>query len=242
MAWSANPQHGAWLIPSRGRPEKLARLMASLKESDCTTPGLVIIQHHELPAYQQVPMHAAWQLVTVDPESQGDKIRAIWPRLYRLDWVGLGGDDQVPITPGWDLRLIAALNGTNFVSCNDDWAIHGDERHPPGRIAGFICFSGPFLRAINQQIFLPGMHHTCLDDAYEHLDRLEPCRSILHDVMIKHRHYRNSDDVPKDETYTKAYDHYGPSDEVTWRVWRDCGEAARAAVRIRGLKELLPQG
>jgi hypothetical protein len=239
MPWSANPQRGAWLIPSRGRPEKLARLMASLKETNCSTPGFVIIQHHEMAAYKQVPMHAGWELIAVDPESQGDKIRAIWPRLYRLDWIGLGGDDQVPETQGWDVRLIEALAGYNFVSCNDDWTIHGDERHPAGRIAGFICFSGPFMRALGQQIFLPGMHHSCLDDAYEHLDRLEPCRMILHDVMIKHRHYQNSPDVSKDETYTRAYDYYGPSDEVTWRVWRDGGEAARAAIRIRALKELL---
>jgi len=240
MAWSADPERGAWLIPSRGKPEKLARLMAALMDSDCTTPGLVIIQHHETAAYQQVPLHPRWQLVAVDPESQGDKIRAIWPKLQDLDWIGLGGDDQIPITRGWDRRLIQALTGTNLVSCNDDWAIHGDERHPAGRIAGFICFSGPLMRALNQQIFLPGMHHTCLDDAYEHLDRLEPCRVILHDVLIKHKHFQNSPDVAKDETYTRAYSHYGPSDEIIWRVWRDGGEAARAAQRIRGLKVLLP--
>jgi hypothetical protein len=240
MAWSADPQRGAWLIPSRGRPQKLARLMAALKDSECTTPGLVIIQHHETAAYGEVPLHLGWQLVAVDPESQGDKIRAIWPRLHYLDWIGLGGDDQIPITAGWDLRLIKALNGSNLVSCNDDWTIHGDERHPAGRIAGFVCFSGPLLRAIGHQVFLPGMHHTCFDDAYEHLDRLEPCRAILHDVLIKHRHYANSTDVPRDETYTKAYDYYGPSDELTWRKWRDGGDAARAASRIRGLKELLP--
>lgn len=239
MTWSANPQHGAWLIPSRNRPEKLARLMAALKETNCSTPGLVIIQHHERPAYQQLSLHNGWQLVAVDPESQGDKIRAIWARLHRLDWIGLGGDDQVPLTEGWDLRLIESLNGTNLASCNDNWAIHGDDRHPPGRIAGFICFSGPFLRALQHAVFPPGMHHTCIDDVYEHLDRLEPCRTILHDVTIMHRHYQNSVDVPKDETYTKAYDYYGPNDEVVWRQWRDGGEAARLAVRVRGLKELL---
>ena len=147
----------------------------------------------------------------------------------------------MPITQRWDLRLIEALNGTNFVSCNDDWVNWKTRRQHPALVEYCCSSASACSRAINQQIFLPGMHHTCLDDAYEHLDRLEPCRMILHDVLIKHRHYPNSDDVPKDETYTKAYDHYGPRDEMTWRGWRDGGEAARAAVRIRGLKELLPQ-
>jgi hypothetical protein len=214
--------------------------MHAMLATETSTPGLVIIERREKDLYGDVALLPGWQWIIGDAESQGDKIRALWPSLADYDWVGWGGDDQRPITPHWDRDYINALTGTNLVSCNDDWTIHGDNRHPPGRLAGFWCFSGPLLRAIGY--WYPSkpfpLHHTCLDDIYEHIDKLEPIRTILWDILIEHDHpQKKGANIPEDETAHRAYHYYGGGDELRWQAWRDSPEPIYAVERIRKLKE-----
>ena len=242
--WRANPEKGAWLLPSRKRYDLVKRFMNDLKESKASTCGFVLISDWDAAGYADVDWYDGWAPIVLKtnlgrPESQGDKIRAIWDLIVCWDWIGWLGDDQVPMTKGWDQKYIEALNGCNIVTCNDDWAIKGDDQHKYERMAGAWVFSGPLLRAIGY-MFPNGMHQTCMDDAYEAIDMVEPISTKLRDVTIKHLHPQNGLRAA-DETYEIAYGKYGSGDESKWRQWRDNGGLAQAASNIKVLKESMKQ-
>ena len=235
--WKADPQNGLWLLPSRKRPAGVARFMKALAATNSTTPGVVITQRTQARDYMHLEFHPRWQLLATGGDTQGEKYRELWDRYCDLDWVGLVSDALVPVTDQWDTKLIEALNGWNFASCNDDWAIHGDENHKYVRVAGALVYSGPLLRAIGY-IYPPGMNCLCLDDVIEALDMMEPFRVTLHDVLIKHPHYQNDPNVEFDDTYRNGYERNAGTDEHLWRQWRDYKYGMPAAAeRIRALKE-----
>ena len=241
--WRADPKKGAWLLPTRARYDLVKQFMGHLKKSETSTCGFVLISKWDEKGYRDVDYYDGWAPVILEtnglkrPESQGDKIRAAWNRIGipNWDWIGWLGDDQEPMTKGWDRKYIEALNGCNIVTCNDDWAIHGDSDHKYERFAGAWAFSGPLLRALGY-MFPNGMHQTCMDDVYEAIDMAEPISTKLRDVMIKHWHPQNGLRAP-DETYEVGYGIYGSGDESKWRQWRHNGGVIEAAEKIRALKK-----
>lgn len=232
---------GRWLLPTRRRPHNLLRFFEALQKTNTTTPGTLLIDCYDYRDNQQDYdlVRDDWSIFITRYESQGDKVREYF-KVYRsftnaLDWIGLIGDDQEPITPEWDQKLISKLDGKNLVSCNDDWAFHGDSRHPPGRIAGCMLWSMPLLQAVGY-MFPPGLMHTRLDDVWEELDRHVKIRTVVPEVFIKHHHFRADPNVPYDETYKRGYEHYGHKDEAVFADWRDKGAMSYAIAMIKNLK------
>lgn len=183
---------GLWILPTRNRPENLKRFLKAAKEIGTSTPGLILVNQDEYDqsrmAYDalQIFMLPNWQIIPVKAKSYGDAIRAIWPKVKRLDWVGLVSDDLVPCTPGWDVKLINSLQGWNVVSSNDGWqAQSGDIQRD--RIHGAICFSGDLLRTIGW-MFPPKLRHIFHDDMLETLGRETACWQVKSDILVKHLH------------------------------------------------------
>lgn len=235
----ADPSNGLWLVPSRKRPEKLRRFFQALADTDTKTPGLVLIHHAEfqdpalVTAYDTLTIPWNWRLIKTQGDSQGDKLREVVDLYVNKDWVGLLGDDQVPDTMNWDLKLVERIKGWNLVSCYDDgWQIN----QRGGRIAGTMMWSGELLRTVGY-IFPPGMHHVYLDDIWEELGGLTGCWSFAEhacpDVVIKHLHVTRGLSE-EDETHRIAYNYFAQTDYPVWHSWR-AEELPAVADRVRAL-------
>ncbi len=191
-----------WLLPSRRRIANLQRFFAAYNTTGGTTPGMVIVDHQDWAdnneAYLQIEetLPVNWHFAQTAGETQGDKLRELWPVLEGCAWLGLIGDDCVPETPGWDQLLVHELDCWNLVSCNDGW-------QAPKRLGNCWIMSGPLVRAVGY-IFPPGMHHLYVDNVWETIGNEAKCWSCRMDVMVRHLHVLKGE-AEADETHDKVY-------------------------------------
>lgn len=208
---------GLWLLPSRRRLAKLQAFFDSAVSADMTTGGVVLVQKDELTElrlqYDALKMPQGWSILPTNSEGLGNKCREVWPAVSKLDWIGLACDDLRPQTKGWDMTLLARLNGRNVVSCND-----GQQGN--ARMAGITVFSGGLLRAMGY-MFPPGFWHTYTDNAWEDIGRGAECWTYEPDVLILHDHpFVNQaiDPAKADDTTRSSYGHQA-QDAEAYRVW-----------------------
>jgi len=187
------------LIPSMGRPHLLKRFFESYMETKATLPGLVMVDENDksLEDYREMVYPEGWSLVETKAISMGDKVREVWPTLKKADWVGLLNDDHYCVTPEWDTKALAHLDGYNFVSTNDRWCA-------PRKAAGFTVFSMPLLKAFGFPIFPRNLQHLYIDDVIEQLGRATGCWKVVMNIVVEHRHVLKGE-APVDATHEKVY-------------------------------------
>jgi len=224
-----------WLLPSRGRPGNLARFFNAYRQTGGSTPGMVIVDTDDYlahrPAYSELALPMGWLLKITSGVTQGEKIAEVWHQVKDCAWLGLIGDDCVPETMGWDRRLTEALDGTNFVSCDDGW-------QAPKRVGNCWVMSGDLVRAVGW-IFPPGLQHLYVDDVWEEIGHEAGCWRVLMDVKVAHRHVLKGEAAP-DDTHRAVYGSDGsdpqagmwPLDAAAYTGWQKSGKADTiAAVR-----------
>ena len=210
---------GVWLLPSRGRPERLARFAEAAIKCGTTTPGWVLIHSDDFLAYRDIALPKGWELRTLQSQGMGDKFREIWPQVRGMDWVGWLVDDVVPQTEKWDTTLISGLNGKNVISCNDG-------ARAPFRMCAPV-FSGDLLRAVGY-IYAPGFWHTYMDDVWERIGTVTGCWWVCMDVVLKHEDAFQSGVA--DLTHMQSYGK-NSEDQAAFEAWRMDGmDAAVRAV------------
>ena len=113
----------------------------------------------------------------------------------RYEAVGFLGDDHRPRTPGWDTRLLAALDGRPGVA-------YGDDLHQGGRLPTAVVISSAIIRTLGYMV-PPGQDHLYLDDFWRQLGldlgRLE----YVPDVIVEHCH-PNAGKAPWDDGYERV--------------------------------------
>ncbi len=223
------------LLPSRRRVTDLRNFFTSLKETEATLPGRVLVDSKDyadnMNAYgllERELMPKNWEFYISKSESMGDKVREVWNTYRKLDWVGILNDDHYAITKEWDKRLLSQLNGKNFITCNDNWHANGTL----GRAAGATIWSGPLIRAVGY-IFPRDLQHTCIDNVWEMLGRQTKCWIVDMDVVIEHRH-RSKGEAPMDETHKKMED-FHLRDCKTFSLWY-LNQYQQALMAIRSLQ------
>src|SRR5215469_15503466 len=140
-----------WLLPSRGRPANLARFFVAYRSTSGSTPGMVLVDCDDYAAhaadYARLDFPLGWFLRVTTGATQHDKIREVWDWVKDCAWLGLIGDDCVPITKHWDRGLVERLDGSNIVSCEDGW-------QAPKRLGNCWIMAGELVRAVGY-IFPP---------------------------------------------------------------------------------------
>jgi hypothetical protein len=220
---------GTWLLPTRGRPEALARFFKAALEQGMSTPGMVLYSDPADIAGFEISEQSPWVLRRTQAEGMGSKFREIWPVVRDMDWVGWLVDDVVPMTPKWDTTLISGLNGANLISCNDGL-------RAPYRMCAPV-FSGGWLRALGY-IYPPGLfHHTYWDDALERLGRATDSWWVCMDVTLRHDDAFRT--LVADETHNRSYSRMAEdkADLVKWRRTEMDGAARRIMELKARLKE-----
>ncbi len=147
----------------------------------------------------------------------GGKCRELWDQYKDLDYICILNDDHHLETEGWDIKLQAAITGTNVLGTNDGWVA-------PQRLAGATVFSGKVLRTVGY-LFPEFIDHLYFDSVWEYLTSKAQCGNILMDVMCRHEH-----------VFKKAQENSGNMDhadrthhEVYKKDWNDAKEVGTPA-------------
>lgn len=225
---SADPQKGLWLLPTRGRAhDKLPRFLAAFRASGATTPGLLLVGVHDFSAnraaYDVLDLPPGWKIRCFNTDATAPKCQIALDGLLEkpeIEWVGWLSDDGIPETSGWDMRLVAQLNGWNVISTDDGW-------QAPRRFNGALCWSADLLRATGY-MFPPGVQHFYMDDVWETLSQMTGCWTCDMSVMVRHRHVEK--DQSHDATSEKIKTFWG-DDERAFGAWQR-NERTAAAERI----------
>jgi hypothetical protein len=190
-----------WLLPSRGRPHLVRRLF---EKGNFQTPGLLVIDDDDYKNYRGVDLPQGWEKVSLPRMFLSPKLNAALAKHPSEPWYGILNDDHLPITEGWDVKLVGALKRQPIVWPLDNYA---DRISTP-------VFDGDLVRTLGW-ITPPELNHFYIDDVHEALAEVLGC-SRVDDVMVSHEHV-NKGRMPKDRTYLERPD---PSrDQIAFKKW-----------------------
>ena len=170
------------IVPSRGRPDNIARLREAWADLTTLAARLLVAvddDDPELPGYLE--QGDGWTIV--GPRLRlGPTLNSLAPTMTkRAPYIGFLGDDHLPRTTGWDLEVTAALAtlGTGFVYGND--LVRGAD------LPTAFFMTSNIVDKLGY-IFPPGLVHMYLDDAVRELGTAANCLTYLPDVIIEHLH------------------------------------------------------
>ena len=233
------------LVPTLNRIKLLRQFLDSAFRHRTSTSGWLIVDkedyHNQRLNYEGLEMpNSSWQLVTTKAVTMGDKIREVWPDVMAGDYdaVCLLNDDHEIKTDNWDTKLLSKLDGTNFVTCQDNWM-------SPRKAAGATVWSMELLKAVGFPIYPPGMIHLFIDDLWESIGKGSGCWDIDHSVVVEH-HNQLKTPGQRDSTFNKVYG-TGPdlASHPLWKndekIYQEFTKNDYIAVRqkIRALKGML---
>ncbi|MER5750605.1 hypothetical protein [Streptomyces sp. NPDC002088] len=177
------------LVPTRGRPENLARLWQAFVDTcefETRLVALVDNDDPELPAYQQLADRLSEEpmfRMGIGPRLRlGPTLNAAAPKwAARARAVGFMGDDHLPRTVGWDGRYLAELErlGTGLV--------YGNDLIQQAALPTQVAMTSDIILATGQMV-PAGALHLWLDNAWLALGRALDAISYLPDVVVEHLH------------------------------------------------------
>ena len=211
-------------VPSRGRPDKVARLVEACA-SRCRADTLLCFGFDLDDCDLEADIRAAHgQMYETGPRDTltGWTNKIVMANLEYAPYFGSLGDDMVPVTPGWDERLIMVLEKNR-----PGFAYPNDLRRTD--IPEAVVISRPVIRALGW-MSPPFVTHWYQDNVWADLGRATDSLHYLPDVIVDHRH-PNVTGEPADATYHDAAKGFD-ADLAAYQRWRLAGMAADVA-RVR---------
>jgi len=196
----------AVLVPSRGRPQNIERLIEAFDRTASIAHLMIGLDADdpELERYRQLP-NRAWIHWHVAENTRGvvawiNLLADLYTPLY--EYVGTIGDDNVPRTRLWDERVIESLarQGTGFCFADD-----GYELRPKGTLCTHVFLTADIIRALGY-FGPPQLRHLYVDPVWMEWGQRTSIE-FLGDVLIEHLHHSNGK-APLDDTYRSADANY----------------------------------
>jgi hypothetical protein len=201
----------AVLVPSRGRPENVARLVEACART-CRLDTIVAFGFDEDDDELAANLKAADGCLTSVRHRMG---LAAWTNTLSAlhedtRWQASIGDDMVPVTDGWDERLCEAAGPSGMAYPNDR---RRDD------IPEAVVISTRVVRALGW-FCQPSLRHWYVDSVWRDLGTGAGCLTYLPGVLVDHRH----PNVPgsgarPDRTYADAAAGFG-ADLAAYQKWR----------------------
>lgn len=194
-----------WLLPSRGRPHNITRLIAAYDKTGATTPVWLRLDEDD-------PMLHGYDLSFPDSWDVCIGKRMPLSGYYNeapmdLDWYGFIADDVVPGTDYWDQILIEAA-GTNGMAV----PLGG---HEDTDIAPHFVLGGDLVRETGW-VCLPGLDRIYIDTVWNDIAKKRNVLRYLPEVMLEHRHFSN-----KKALFDKIYrKNNNLQDKIIYENWR----------------------
>jgi len=182
---------GLLLLPTLNRIELLKRFLSSYEETKAEIPVWILVDRKDYEThkeaydeiYDKTPPHIRLY-DTKDFVSMGDKVRFCFGDVKDggFKWVGLLNDDHVCITPEWDKKTEALIDGKNIVSTNDGSWNFGLT------VVGLTAWSMPILDVAGFPIFPQGIDHWFIDNVWKAIGDATGCWHVTAKINIEHRH------------------------------------------------------
>lgn len=223
-----------WLLPTRNRIGNVRRMLRGFREFGISTPGIILVNADEFNFrkndYATLDLPPGWTVMAVEADCMQGALRAAWPLVSSLKWVGLLQDDLIPGVPGWDTALVNKLNGWNVVSAYDG-------RTP--RMHGAIVWSGDLARDLGG-LYPGGFKHLYGDDVWETLGRETGCWHLEMSVITPHQNETYGGNA--DETALSIASHTD-HDKARYEEWVakekvDCVERIKALKAAKGARDI----
>jgi hypothetical protein len=199
------------LCPSRGRPEGAARALASFLETR-HDPGsrLLFIVDADDPTGTDYPPD--YTLIVPPSGCMGGALKAAATDqnvLGQATSVGMIGDDNLFVTPGWDVTFDGWLTANIGIAYGDDGFQH--EKLPTS-----WWVSRPLVDVFGMAE--PGLRHFYMDNYWLELGQATRCLRYFGDVSIEHLHPL-AHKAPRDAIYDRSYA-FVPDDQSYFRHWQ----------------------
>lgn len=219
------------IVPSRGRPQNIARLLDSLKATCklCTHLHVCIDNDDpELDNYKLVMKRATENDILEIGPRKGlcewtNKIAV--PAAENYPYLASIGDDHVPVTPGWDRALVKAIERMGGTGFSYPW---DDTRED---IPEAVVVSSNIIRELGW-FCMPDLSHWFCDTVWADLGR--GIGALRHCRAIKVGHQWKADQTSEDSG--KAFE----ADRRAYYEWRKTRMAEDIAI-LAGLKEKILQ-
>lgn len=221
------------IVPTRGRPANAERLQARFDETSTTDTVLVFVADHddpELPAYKRLLSDKKIDRLMI-PENVPQGMCAVLNHAAlryaeMFDHVGFMGDDHLPITWGWDERILQAL------SSPDPRVVYGNDLLQGEALPTAVFMHSRMIKALGWMA-PPELKHLYLDNFWLDLGNTLLGRVYLPDVVIEHIHPA-AGKTPMDDRYravnAQSIDDH---DRRAWTRIREGNYFMQAVDRIR---------
>lgn len=201
------------VVPSRGRPGNAGRLAAAMAETCRARTSLLFGLDDDDPSEYPEGLHYEVR--------HGLRFVTAWinnlavPRAGWYGAVGHIGDDNVPLTDGWDVQVLRALGDSPFAFANDLYP------REPGSLPSHVFMRSEVVTALGYMA-PPQVRHIA-DLAWREWGNA--CGiTFLPGVIIEHRHWSNGK-APMDPVY-QAVNAIDAADNEAFRAYCADGLAA----------------
>lgn len=170
-----------WLVPSQD-PDQLHTFFAWCRDTGISSSGIVLVEEERFERlkekYQSLIAPPGWGFhLTKSDDYVGQVIEA--KALYwEQPWVGLMGDDCIPLSIQWEKTALAVLSGWNVVSINND-----NETIPAGIGRGSI-WSGDLMRAIGA-LFFESFSEDAQYEIWENITQAAGAKAHKGEIVIR---------------------------------------------------------
>jgi len=184
------------LVPSRGRPENIIRLMDAWGATTVRDTRLLVLvddDDSKLDDYLAIPNID----IQVGPRLRiGGTLNVVAPEIAKISRnIGFMGDDHLPRTKGWDEAFINELDKLEV------GVVYGNDLAHGVGLATSVAMTSNIVNTLGY-ICVPGSIHLFLDNFWMELGRGTNI-TYFNDVIIEHVH-PHFQKALSDNTYTEA--------------------------------------
>lgn len=199
-----------WILPSRGRPHNIVRLINAYRKTGASTPVWLRVDEDDPMVGGYYIDHPLWIMQIGERKPLSHIYAEALQTHPGADWYGFIADDVVPESPQWDVRLIEAAGSDGMAMPAGG---HEDYAGAPHFVIG-----GDLVRHIGW-LALPGLDRLFIDTAwYDIANKLGVLRFVP-DVVLSHHHFSNGRAL-YDKTYKKLHK---AEDRALYDAWRKTG-------------------
>jgi len=215
-----------FIVPSRGRPQRLLQLIDSFGSNDLKLPVVVVLSIDDNTAedYFKLKLPLTWGII-VDPTipgSNGAALNFAYRSFPNAAYYGLLADDVLIETKD---RL------ADLAKAADRWFVSApNEGHHEKSLLCYPVLGGELVRTLGWIAF-PPLQHNCIDSVIDDIAKALRLDRYFPDVKLiaKHPDYGNAS---SDATYERAKEFNKTAGDIYARQWHGV-ERAPTLARIR---------
>ena len=184
-----------FVLPSRGRPHNLRRLIVAWWATKATLPVLLRLDDDDpaLQGYLSLPLPPSWEREIGPRLPLSSLYNDAFQRAPERPYYGFIADDVVPETQRWDQRLVE-------VAGLDGMAVPAGGHDPDG--APHFVLGGDLVRSLDW-LALPGLDRLFIDKIWQDIAEARGVLRRVPEVVLAHKHFSNSGAI-YDSVYKKT--------------------------------------